>query len=93
MFFFFFHAEDGMRYARESRGLGGVYERQLSHKTCLSKWWLQHGPFLFRGALHNLALSVRGVVHNLTNFYGRAVRDLAIGANIYIYIELSLLHT
>ena len=28
LFFFFFQAEDGIRYAQESRGLGDVYKRQ-----------------------------------------------------------------
>ena len=28
VFFFFFKAEDGIRYAQESRGLGDVYKRQ-----------------------------------------------------------------
>eukprot|EP00658_Telonema_sp_P-2_P071726 TRINITY_DN60951_c0_g1_i2.p2 TRINITY_DN60951_c0_g1~~TRINITY_DN60951_c0_g1_i2.p2 ORF type:complete len:134 (-),score=24.31 TRINITY_DN60951_c0_g1_i2:618-1019(-) len=30
-FFFFFQAEDGIRDAQESRGLGDVYKRQVSH--------------------------------------------------------------
>ena len=30
VFFFFFQAEDGIRDAQESRGLGDVYKRQLS---------------------------------------------------------------
>ena len=29
VFFFFFQAEDGIRDAQESRGLGDVYKRQL----------------------------------------------------------------
>ena len=29
LFFFFFQAEDGIRDAQESRGLGDVYKRQL----------------------------------------------------------------
>ena len=28
-FVFFFQAEDGIRYAQESRGLGDVYKRQV----------------------------------------------------------------
>eukprot|EP00658_Telonema_sp_P-2_P060427 TRINITY_DN49342_c0_g1_i1.p1 TRINITY_DN49342_c0_g1~~TRINITY_DN49342_c0_g1_i1.p1 ORF type:complete len:146 (-),score=35.97 TRINITY_DN49342_c0_g1_i1:256-693(-) len=32
MFFFFFQAEDGIRDAQESRGLGDVYKRQYSHR-------------------------------------------------------------
>ena len=30
-FFFFFQAEDGIRDAQESRGLGDVYKRQVKH--------------------------------------------------------------
>ena len=29
LYFFFFQAEDGIRDAQESRGLGDVYKRQL----------------------------------------------------------------
>ncbi len=29
LFFFFFQAEDGIRVAQESRGLGDVYKRQI----------------------------------------------------------------
>ena len=32
-FFFFFQAEDGIRDAQESRGLGDVYKRQIKHRT------------------------------------------------------------
>ena len=40
MFFLFFQAEDGIRVAQESRGLGDVYKRQVyarikDDKTCL----------------------------------------------------------
>eukprot|EP00658_Telonema_sp_P-2_P064717 TRINITY_DN5392_c0_g1_i2.p1 TRINITY_DN5392_c0_g1~~TRINITY_DN5392_c0_g1_i2.p1 ORF type:complete len:135 (-),score=55.18 TRINITY_DN5392_c0_g1_i2:96-500(-) len=31
-FFFFFQAEDGIRDAQESRGLGDVYKRQVPHQ-------------------------------------------------------------
>ena len=31
-FFFFFQAEDGIRDAQESRGLGDVYKRQVQHE-------------------------------------------------------------
>src|SRR5678816_2163783 len=34
-FFFFFQAEDGIRDAQESRGLGDVYKRQI---TSSSSW-------------------------------------------------------
>ena len=32
-FFFFFQAEDGIRDAQESRGLGDVYKRQSYHTS------------------------------------------------------------
>src|SRR5674536_377555 len=32
-FFFFFQAEDGIRDAQESRGLGDVYKRQVHRRT------------------------------------------------------------
>ena len=39
-YFFFFQAEDGIRDAQESRGLGDVYKRQpLSRTACLSHSW------------------------------------------------------
>ena len=31
--FFFFQAEDGIRDAQESRGLGDVYKRQVQHRA------------------------------------------------------------
>eukprot|EP00658_Telonema_sp_P-2_P029997 TRINITY_DN22731_c0_g1_i3.p1 TRINITY_DN22731_c0_g1~~TRINITY_DN22731_c0_g1_i3.p1 ORF type:complete len:129 (+),score=33.29 TRINITY_DN22731_c0_g1_i3:71-457(+) len=36
IFFFFFQAEDGIRDAQESRGLGDVYKRQVSHSRMSS---------------------------------------------------------
>eukprot|EP00658_Telonema_sp_P-2_P068212 TRINITY_DN57150_c0_g1_i1.p2 TRINITY_DN57150_c0_g1~~TRINITY_DN57150_c0_g1_i1.p2 ORF type:complete len:103 (+),score=24.47 TRINITY_DN57150_c0_g1_i1:66-374(+) len=35
-FFFFFQAEDGIRDAQESRGLGDVYKRQYSNPSALA---------------------------------------------------------
>eukprot|EP00658_Telonema_sp_P-2_P020771 TRINITY_DN18232_c0_g1_i1.p1 TRINITY_DN18232_c0_g1~~TRINITY_DN18232_c0_g1_i1.p1 ORF type:complete len:155 (-),score=27.02 TRINITY_DN18232_c0_g1_i1:194-658(-) len=35
-FFFFFQAEDGIRYAQESRGLGDVYKRQILARAIFS---------------------------------------------------------
>ena len=32
-FFFFFQAEDGIRDAQESRGLGDVYKRQMTDRV------------------------------------------------------------
>ena len=40
---FFFQAEDGIRDAQESRGLGDVYKRQLlSRLTRVEEKWLSH---------------------------------------------------
>ena len=37
IFFFFFQAEDGIRDAQESRGLGDVYKRQMHiHQSVIS---------------------------------------------------------
>ena len=35
VFFFFFQAEDGIRDAQESRGLGDVYKRQIAPSPAL----------------------------------------------------------
>eukprot|EP00658_Telonema_sp_P-2_P019675 TRINITY_DN17760_c0_g1_i9.p1 TRINITY_DN17760_c0_g1~~TRINITY_DN17760_c0_g1_i9.p1 ORF type:complete len:1714 (+),score=402.69 TRINITY_DN17760_c0_g1_i9:83-5224(+) len=37
-FFFFFQAEDGIRDAQESRGLGDVYKRQVSTQSTGTQW-------------------------------------------------------
>eukprot|EP00658_Telonema_sp_P-2_P043256 TRINITY_DN3119_c0_g1_i4.p1 TRINITY_DN3119_c0_g1~~TRINITY_DN3119_c0_g1_i4.p1 ORF type:complete len:130 (+),score=56.70 TRINITY_DN3119_c0_g1_i4:82-471(+) len=37
-FFFFFQAEDGIRDAQESRGLGDVYKRQVSTQSTGRFW-------------------------------------------------------
>src|SRR5678816_2801816 len=38
-FYFFFQAEDGIRDAQESRGLGDVYKRQNQHVLVLNRLW------------------------------------------------------
>ena len=40
--FFFFQAEDGIRDAQESRGLGDVYKRQ--GVSCAKCWWASVNP-------------------------------------------------
>eukprot|EP00658_Telonema_sp_P-2_P046590 TRINITY_DN34831_c0_g1_i1.p1 TRINITY_DN34831_c0_g1~~TRINITY_DN34831_c0_g1_i1.p1 ORF type:complete len:109 (-),score=27.03 TRINITY_DN34831_c0_g1_i1:100-426(-) len=48
--FFFFQAEDGIRDAQESRGLGDVYKRQ---------WWGHiRGGLLYQGTCHRLMTEV-----------------------------------
>ena len=42
MFFFFFQAEDGIRDAQESRGLGDVYKRQTYNYNNISLLVLIH---------------------------------------------------
>ena len=45
LFFFFFQAEDGIRDAQESRGLGDVYKRQeeVQPEGVSTDEWLQCG--------------------------------------------------
>mgnify|MGYP007068909800 CR=1 FL=1 len=43
-FIFFFQAEDGIRDAQESRGLGDVYKRQLYRLNCMSHVPLYNSP-------------------------------------------------
>ncbi len=44
IFVFFFQAEDGIRDAQESRGLGDVYKRQDYRGICMA---IGVGPFRF----------------------------------------------
>ena len=37
MVFFFFQAEDGIRYLVRSRGLGDVYKRQVNHHSAMNR--------------------------------------------------------
>eukprot|EP00658_Telonema_sp_P-2_P010893 TRINITY_DN14142_c0_g1_i5.p1 TRINITY_DN14142_c0_g1~~TRINITY_DN14142_c0_g1_i5.p1 ORF type:complete len:291 (-),score=64.83 TRINITY_DN14142_c0_g1_i5:205-1077(-) len=67
LFFFFFQAEDGIRDAQESRGLGDVYKRQVKQQVLsqvlgagLEEMWLEmclHCDVFYDLLLH--ALSVR----------------------------------
>eukprot|EP00658_Telonema_sp_P-2_P075486 TRINITY_DN65050_c0_g1_i1.p1 TRINITY_DN65050_c0_g1~~TRINITY_DN65050_c0_g1_i1.p1 ORF type:complete len:114 (+),score=20.34 TRINITY_DN65050_c0_g1_i1:19-360(+) len=41
--FFFFQAEDGIRDAQESRGLGDVYKRQTTHSRAMAPTHIQTG--------------------------------------------------
>eukprot|EP00658_Telonema_sp_P-2_P013522 TRINITY_DN15121_c0_g3_i3.p1 TRINITY_DN15121_c0_g3~~TRINITY_DN15121_c0_g3_i3.p1 ORF type:complete len:128 (+),score=17.83 TRINITY_DN15121_c0_g3_i3:1-384(+) len=43
-FFFFFQAEDGIRDAQESRGLGDVYKRQVSTQSTGMTYFLRENP-------------------------------------------------
>eukprot|EP00658_Telonema_sp_P-2_P034962 TRINITY_DN25488_c0_g1_i2.p1 TRINITY_DN25488_c0_g1~~TRINITY_DN25488_c0_g1_i2.p1 ORF type:complete len:121 (+),score=13.73 TRINITY_DN25488_c0_g1_i2:82-444(+) len=52
LFFFFFQAEDGIRDAQESRGLGDVYKRQFSDiSECIGTLYT-----VFRGSLSSRSL-------------------------------------
>ena len=42
--FFFFQAEDGIRYLVRSRGLGDVYKRQLPHRSWQPRHPGREGP-------------------------------------------------
>ena len=50
-FFFFFQAEDGIRDAQESRGLGDVYKRQVGVSDTLAE---QRMEMAFTRALRNM---------------------------------------
>src|SRR5678815_2810744 len=62
LFFFFFQAEDGIRDAQESRGLGDVYKRQDCHLTV--PWYLNVNE------AHEEVEALGGIVRNK---YGEAV--------------------
>eukprot|EP00658_Telonema_sp_P-2_P038640 TRINITY_DN27683_c0_g1_i1.p1 TRINITY_DN27683_c0_g1~~TRINITY_DN27683_c0_g1_i1.p1 ORF type:complete len:542 (+),score=157.94 TRINITY_DN27683_c0_g1_i1:102-1727(+) len=64
MLFFFFQAEDGIRDAQESRGLGDVYKRQLiymldSVKPDLLAACEQQDPGMFKETIQQAALQFR----------------------------------
>ena len=45
-FFFFFQAEDGIRDAQESRGLGDVYKRQIKRRLASFMIYMLRGFFV-----------------------------------------------
>ena len=45
LFFFFFKAEDGIRYLVRSRGLGDVYKRQAYAYTVILEEGLSHAAY------------------------------------------------
>src|SRR5678816_4682442 len=55
MFFFFFQAEDGIRDAQESRGLGDVYKRQPHHS-----WREMHQSLMLVIQCMNVLVSCSG---------------------------------
>eukprot|EP00658_Telonema_sp_P-2_P014542 TRINITY_DN1552_c0_g1_i1.p1 TRINITY_DN1552_c0_g1~~TRINITY_DN1552_c0_g1_i1.p1 ORF type:complete len:234 (+),score=53.32 TRINITY_DN1552_c0_g1_i1:23-724(+) len=63
--FFFFQAEDGIRDAQESRGLGDVYKRQVSTQSTGIKTalMLSHGTLLARPrfAFHRLSSTLKRI--------------------------------
>ena len=59
VFFFFFQAEDGIRDAQESRGLGDVYKRQRLRSAIV---FVLHGLIIRRqGPRNQFALACRRV--------------------------------
>eukprot|EP00658_Telonema_sp_P-2_P003857 TRINITY_DN11441_c0_g2_i16.p1 TRINITY_DN11441_c0_g2~~TRINITY_DN11441_c0_g2_i16.p1 ORF type:complete len:367 (-),score=121.44 TRINITY_DN11441_c0_g2_i16:522-1622(-) len=59
-FFFFFQAEDGIRDAQESRGLGDVYKRQFFTSACYSRYNSQYINLKqIEGHLRNIGIMVR----------------------------------
>ena len=57
---FFFQAEDGIRDAQESRGLGDVYKRQVDVRVAIAKD--SHGVPWLCGPVGEQAASVEGAV-------------------------------
>eukprot|EP00658_Telonema_sp_P-2_P061949 TRINITY_DN50604_c0_g1_i1.p3 TRINITY_DN50604_c0_g1~~TRINITY_DN50604_c0_g1_i1.p3 ORF type:complete len:100 (+),score=44.51 TRINITY_DN50604_c0_g1_i1:99-398(+) len=91
-FFFFFQAEDGIRDAQESRGLGDVYKRQeLSSSSSLSS----RGRFLPSAFLVGLAFLVGFAFLAAGAFFfaGAFLADafLGLGAD-FSATTLSLIH-
>eukprot|EP00658_Telonema_sp_P-2_P055137 TRINITY_DN43839_c0_g1_i1.p2 TRINITY_DN43839_c0_g1~~TRINITY_DN43839_c0_g1_i1.p2 ORF type:complete len:136 (+),score=54.57 TRINITY_DN43839_c0_g1_i1:82-489(+) len=52
-FFFFFQAEDGIRDAQESRGLGDVYKRQVYSRSTAKNRTIQSSDSMLRGLFPN----------------------------------------
>src|SRR5678815_4102951 len=83
--FFFFQAEDGIRDAQESRGLGDVYKRQPSCKTLAHS---RLSPFAFTNDLIAPATFLP-----LTTFLIHSASSVHFSSNIYPkYLNLSLIH-
>src|SRR5678815_6188484 len=66
-FFFFFQAEDGIRDAQESRGLGDVYKRQLLYEAaaCASIPIIRNLEEYYD---NDLVQSVKAIANGTTNF-------------------------
>eukprot|EP00658_Telonema_sp_P-2_P075947 TRINITY_DN6580_c0_g1_i17.p2 TRINITY_DN6580_c0_g1~~TRINITY_DN6580_c0_g1_i17.p2 ORF type:complete len:141 (+),score=38.82 TRINITY_DN6580_c0_g1_i17:74-496(+) len=69
VFFFFFQAEDGIRDAQESRGLGDVYKRQVSTQSTgvrqpviMAQGTDREGPMPQAGAVEVLEMPAEVVV-------------------------------
>ena len=74
--FFFFQAEDGIRYLVRSRGLGDVYKRQ---KLFLEVAGIANRPAFYLGLL----LIIVGVQLFIAGFLGELVSRNAPDKNVY----------
>ena len=63
---FFFQAEDGIRDAQESRGLGDVYKRQLNSMAIATL--MTHGPFIDLTDADNWHAILQGITANLAPY-------------------------
>src|SRR5678815_3450872 len=82
LFFFFFQAEDGIRDAQESRGLGDVYKRQAkawSALKTLARIAPVHWPFKQRESAR-LAANGRSLNENSTVSFGNKLRIRSLRA-------------
>src|SRR5680860_805304 len=71
LIFFFFQAEDGIRYRSPSRGLGDVYKRQLPLLRTREPWYDRPGAETLGGTSRAIRASIAGAV-TPTTIDGRA---------------------
>ena len=72
---FLFQAEDGIRYAQESRGLGDVYKRQGVNAACIHDKKIVPGPIAFRN--QTVARGAGNVVNYCQTFAYQAIKQCA----------------
>ena len=80
-FFFFFQAEDGIRVAQESRGLGNVYKKQVKDKDVIEGTIIALNK---REAVVNIGYKSDGIIP-MSEF--RYNPDIKIGDVVEVFIE------
>eukprot|EP00658_Telonema_sp_P-2_P084689 TRINITY_DN946_c0_g1_i2.p1 TRINITY_DN946_c0_g1~~TRINITY_DN946_c0_g1_i2.p1 ORF type:complete len:119 (-),score=46.99 TRINITY_DN946_c0_g1_i2:335-691(-) len=90
-FFFFFQAEDGIRDAQESRGLGDVYKRQMVYAVyCLWPYLKKAVPYPH---LILLAMSLAGCTMSVYLLYVLKfiLKDFCIVCTTFHVINFSMM--